>query len=228
MGEAEALYLLKRRTSDPVPKLLNAYMIEDVGFILMEKVPGTPLEKCWEYLPPNSKRSIVQQLRDFIQEWRKIEGPYFGPVDGGPCEDVFFKHSWNPEPRQYGPFSTRKDFNQGLLEALCNSRPNGKLTEKDEPLAKKILASGNDGQGDRKAFTHGDLHQSNIMVEDNTITGVIDWGTAGYSIMAREYFGIRWQALDLEWRNLTSTIVEADEYNFWAEVNQSMVDYTGL
>lgn len=181
-------------------------IIEDIGFIVMGIIPGTPLEKCWEDLSSHAKRSIVQQLHGFIQEWRKIEGPYFGSVDGGPCEDVFFKHpwEWNPKPRRYGPFSTRNEFNQAVVEALCNSRPNGKLTEKDEPLAESILASGKDGQGDRKVFTYGDLHQSNIIVEDNTITGIIDW------------------------RELISSIGEAEEYEFWAEVNQSMVEYTGL
>lgn len=77
-------------------------------------------------------------------------------------------------------------------------------------------------------FTHGDLHQSNIMVKGNVITGVIDWGAAGYSISARAYFCLRWQALDLDWRDLISTVLEDDEYDFWAEVNQSMVDYTGI
>ena len=114
------------------------------------------------------------------------------------------------------------------MEALCNSRPKEQLTDRDKPLAERILASGQDGQGERKVFTHGDLHQSNIVVKDNVISGIIDWGAAGYSTLAREYFGIRWQALDLDWRGLTSTIFEVDEYDFWAEVNQSMVDYTGF
>ncbi|GIJ83257.1 hypothetical protein Asppvi_002076 [Aspergillus pseudoviridinutans] len=76
MGEAEALCLVRERTSVPVPKVFNAYTIGGVGFLVMEKVPGIPL------------------LQGFIQEWRQIDGPLFGSVDGGPCEDVFFKHSW--------------------------------------------------------------------------------------------------------------------------------------
>ena len=34
--------------------------------------------------------------------------------------------------------------------------------------------------------------------------------------------------MELDWRDLSSTIVKADEYDFWAEVNQSMVGHTGL
>lgn len=104
MGEAEALCLVRKRTSVPVPKVFNAYAIDDVGFLVMDKMPGTSLERCWEGLYGDAKRSIVRQLQGFIQEWRQIEGPLFESVDGGPCEDVFFKHSWDAKLRQYGPF----------------------------------------------------------------------------------------------------------------------------
>ena len=94
------------------------------------------------------------------------------------------------------------------------------------PLVEKILESSS--RDKRKVFTHGDLHQSNIMVNGDTISGIIDWGAAGYSVSAREYFCLRWQAYDFEWRDLISNLLETDEYEFWAEVNQSMIDYTGL
>jgi aminoglycoside phosphotransferase len=120
----------------------------------------------------------------------------------------------------------RKEFNQGVVEALRNSRPNAQLTKRDKPLVERILVAGD--QDKTKVFTHSDLHQSNIIVNGNVVTGIIDWGAAGYSISAREYFCLRWQAIDLEWRDRISTILDVDEYEFWAEVNQSMVEYTGI
>ena len=184
MGEAEALCLLRKRTSVPVPEVFNAYTIADYGFILMSKIPGVTLEKCWRNLTRDSKNSIIRQLDSFIREWRQIEGPYFGSIDGGPCEDIIFQHSWDAKSRHYGPFSTRKEFNQGVVTALRYSRPNAQLTKKDEPLVEKILVSGD--QDERKVLTHGDLHQSNIIVDGDVITGIIDWGAAGYSISARD------------------------------------------
>jgi aminoglycoside phosphotransferase len=74
----------------------------------------------------------------------------------------------------------------------------------------RILASTR--QDERNVLAHGDLRQSNIMVKDNVITGIIGWGAAGYSISAREYFCLRWQALDPDWRDLISTILDVDEY----------------
>lgn len=96
MGEVDGLCLLRKGKLVPIPQIFTAYMIEDIGFILMVKVPGVALEKSWEDLPKDAKRSIVQQLQCFIQEWRKTEEPCFGSIDGGQCEDIFFKHSWDP------------------------------------------------------------------------------------------------------------------------------------
>lgn len=226
MGEAEAMCLVRKKTSVPVPRVFNAYTIGDIGFILMEKIPGVELEQCWEGLSRESKESIAKQLRGYIQEWRQIKGPFFGSVDGGPCEDIIFKHPWENEDYRYGPFQTRREFNQGMVEALCNSRPNRQLTEKDHCFAERLLASGDSEQAELKIFTHGDLHQTNIIVQDNVITGIIDWGAGGYSVSGREYFGLRWSARDPEWKELSTTILRADEYDFWEEVNYYMMQYT--
>lgn len=229
IGEAEAMCLVRSLTSTPVPKVLNAYMIDDIGFILMERVPGVCLEECWEDLPEASQKSITEQLKAYIRQWRNIEGAFFGMVDGGPCEDVIFKHPWGGKPYQYGPFQSRKEFNEGVVLALKRSRPKGDLiNEKDHLLAKKILASGENGQDERKIFTHGDLHPTNIIIDGDNIAGIIDWGAAGYSIAAREHFGIRWATDDTSWSELSSTILPSDEYVFWVEVNYSMTDYTGI
>ncbi|KAL1848587.1 hypothetical protein Plec18170_007896 [Paecilomyces lecythidis] len=229
MGEAEAMCLVRNSTSVPVPEVLNAYMIEDIGFILMRKIPGVPLEACWESLSEDSQQCILEQLRAYIHEWRRVEGTFFGSIDQGPCEDIVFKHPWGEKNHQYGPYQTRKVFNQGVVDALKNSRPGGQLVDEDDYcLAKEILASGENGQDERKFLTHGDLHPTNIIINDGKVAGIIDWGAAGYSIAAREYFGLVWATPDSSWRRLASTILPSDEYDFWAKVNYSMTDYTGI
>lgn len=120
----------------------------------------------------------------------------------------------------------KKGIQSRVVEALRYARPNAQLTKRDEPLVERILVS--HSQDERKVLTHGNLHQSHIIVNGDIITGIIDWSAAGYSISAREYFCLQWQALDLEWRKLIPTILETDEYEFWNEVNQSMVVYTRI
>lgn len=46
MGEVEALRIMKKRTSVPVPEVFNAYTIAEIGFIVMSKIPGLPLNQC--------------------------------------------------------------------------------------------------------------------------------------------------------------------------------------
>lgn len=223
MGEAEAMILVKNQTSVPVPRVYNAYTIEDVGFILMEKIKGNMLR---ESLPGPVKESVARQLGDYIRQWRQIKGPYFGAVNGGPCQDIIFQHSWENVERHYGPFASRKEFNEGMVEALKKSRPNSKLeTESDVLYAKHLLESGLD-QEEVKVLTHGDLHGSNIMIQDGIITGIIDWGAAGYSVPEREYFSLVWPSMDIEWRELAPSILSPDGYDYWEDVNRHMKLYT--
>jgi hypothetical protein len=56
------------------------------------------------------------------------------------------------------------------------------------------------------------------------VTGIIDWSAAGYSISAREYFFLLWQALDPDWSDQISTILDVDGYEFWAAINQFMAN----
>lgn len=57
MGEAEAMCLDRERALVPVrSRIYNAYMIDDIGFILMEKIPGVNLEACRINLNQNTSR----------------------------------------------------------------------------------------------------------------------------------------------------------------------------
>ncbi|KAE8150639.1 hypothetical protein BDV25DRAFT_129402 [Aspergillus avenaceus] len=167
--EAEAMCLVAKSTSVPVPDVINAYAMEGVGFIVMKKTSGILFANCWDSLPDHLHCSILRQLRDHMAEWREVQGDVFGSVNGPPCDDIIFKHPWG---------------RQSAVTALTNTRPYGQLVDEiDRRLAEEILSSGDDGEDERKIFTHGGLHPSNItFVEGDNITGIIDWGAAGYSV----------------------------------------------
>ncbi|KAL4915698.1 hypothetical protein BDW62DRAFT_219246 [Aspergillus aurantiobrunneus] len=229
MGEAEAMCLVRRPTPVPVPKVLNAYMIDDIGFILMEKVPGVSLAQGRGHLSERSRQSVIRQLKSFIHQWRNVEADFFGSVDGGPCDQVIFKHPWRGQPDPYGPFQSRREVNEGVVLAHKRARPQGQLVdEEDHLLAKRILASGDHGQDERTIFTHGDLHASNIILDGDRIAGIVDWGASGHSIAATEPFGFMWTAEDESWKELASTILDSADYDFRFEVNYSMTTYTGI
>ncbi|CRL19683.1 Protein kinase-like domain [Penicillium camemberti] len=143
MGEAEAMILVKNLTSGPVAQVLNAYMIEEIGFILMEKIHGCQIGESWPALPRVLKHSIAQELQSYMQQLQQMEG----------------------------------------------SRQTDILSAEELPVF-------GTNQEEVKILTHGDMDQSNIMIRDGKIIGIIDWGAAGYSVPEREYYALRWPALD--------------------------------
>lgn len=78
MGEAEAMILVKNLTSGPVAQVLNAYMIEEIGFILMEKIHGCQIGESWPALPRVLKQSIAQELQSYMQQLQQMEGSFLG------------------------------------------------------------------------------------------------------------------------------------------------------
>lgn len=230
MGEAEALCLVSEKTSVPVPQLHNAYTIGDVGYILMDLVQGIPLTDCWDRMSDEEQQSIVEQLRMYVNELRSIEGEFIGAVDGGPCDEVLFKHPWRSNSPTYGPFWSRRDFNKGVAVALRKSRPDKVFSEADKALEAAILASGSGCLTDRKIMTHGDLNRGNIMVKEGSVTGIVDWGAAGYSIPEMEYFGAKLTSDETSWDTAIKAFIPAfeKEYDFWQKVNNQMTIYTGI
>ncbi|KAK2758653.1 hypothetical protein FQN54_003343 [Arachnomyces sp. PD_36] len=217
MGEAEAICLVSRETNVPVPRVHNAYMIGIVGYILMDLVHGISLTDCWSRLLDKEQKSIVEQLRGYVDELREIEGEFIGGVDGGPCDEVLFKHPWGQTSPTYGPFSTRQEFNKGVSAALRNSRPNEVFTEADKVLEADILASGTGDASEKMVLTHGDLNRGNIIVHEGVVTGIVDWGAAGYSIPEMEYFSARLTSDEASWDTAIGSFIPVfeKERDFW-------------
>lgn len=113
MGESEAMILVRNQTSVPVPKVFNAYMIEDIGFILMEKIGAMQLGRNWSKLPREMKESLAQELRGYIQPWRQINGSFFGTVNNDPCQEIIFQHPWENKVYRYSPSLSVKTSTKG-------------------------------------------------------------------------------------------------------------------
>lgn len=161
-------------------------MIKDIGFIVMEKISWIPLEKCRKDLLNETKRSIVQQLRGFVQEWRKIEGPYFGSVDVGhakmSCSNIRgIRNLINMDLLRQEKSSTK-----GWWKHSVTPDPVENSARRMKPWQGESLPRGKMGKGTEKCSCMGIYTKA---------TGIVDWDAAGYNIMAKEYFGLRYTAL---------------------------------
>jgi thiamine kinase-like enzyme len=108
-----------------------------------------------------------------MAELATLSGDFYGALWKSPFEDIFFHHfPFRNEKVQYGPYFSRQEYNTGLIAALANSRPDQTLSASEQILAERLLEI----DGERIVFSHGDLHLSNIVVDDACrITGIVDW-----------------------------------------------------
>lgn len=230
LAEANAMRFVSSQSSIPIPEVYEAYEKDGVGHIFMSKVNGRQLGEVWSTLSVSEVAYIANQLRGYVKELWEIRGDFYGALWNQPCEDIFFSHlclatSGN---KQYGPYKSRKEYNQGLIEALINSRPRGQFGE----LEKKLMAKISGLTEDAKIFSHGDLHLDNILVNDNcTIVGIVDWGSAGFSIPGREFLEASLRARNPNWIKTITEVFPEDakaEYDILRELDLALVLYSGF
>ncbi|KAF1816975.1 kinase-like protein [Eremomyces bilateralis CBS 781.70] len=230
MFEADAMRFVASHTNVPIPKVYNACEKDGKGYILMSKIDGRPLWNVLSGITEQEKENLVEELGGYIKSWRSLSAEYFGSVGSGPCQDVFFQHlpGYRRPDKTYGPYRSRKDYNDGLVEALKNGRPTGCLSESDQILVDRMMALCDD----RKVFSHGDLHPDNIFVDDRCkIVAILDWGASGFSIPEREYFEARSRSKHHVWTEIIDRVLpvlSSDEYETFERFNKALVLYSGV
>ncbi|KAL4884104.1 hypothetical protein BJY04DRAFT_182864 [Aspergillus karnatakaensis] len=227
MGEAESLILLAERPQIPVPRVLSAYTINDIGFILMTKIDGQTLGSCIDSMSAEELCAISNQLKGYIHEWRAFGSSFLGSVGGGPCQDIIFRHPWDyRSKRKYGPFYSFEQYKHGVVEALVASRPDGGgWYDEEEALRQEILTASPPLADTLGVLTHGDVHPGNIMVKNGAITGILDWGDSGYSVPEREFFAAKRIAMDECWARMIDECIPffAEQCALMDKVDRSMI-----
>ncbi|KAJ5947938.1 Aminoglycoside phosphotransferase [Penicillium verhagenii] len=96
-GEAEILNLVASKTSIRVPRVHRSFQVKDdtkyfgtFGYIVMDYVPGQPLDECWNCLSSDAQGRIASQVAGMIQEMQSFELQNPGPIGGGPSRGRFF------------------------------------------------------------------------------------------------------------------------------------------
>jgi Phosphotransferase enzyme family len=205
-----------------------------MGNSRMIKLEGQPLSRQWATMLSEVHKDVISRLARHVREWRKIRASFLGTVDGGPCPDTIFPHPHSiatyPEAI-YGRHESRRDFIQGVVEALRNSWPAGHRDEQNGSTESRILASKEDDRDDHDmVLKHGDFNMSNILVKDGVVTGIFAWGAARYSIEERECLKVKTRGSDLSLEKAADGFVPAfpDKYALWELVIGRIMLYSGI
>jgi aminoglycoside phosphotransferase (APT) family kinase protein len=236
MAEAEALRLVARKDpSVPVPAVRHIYRDErsGMGYLILEKLQGEPLSDHWTNISLDERKDITTQLANYVREWRKIRGSFPGTVDGGPCPDTIFRHlhsiAAHPDA-SYGLYGSRCGFTQGVVDSLRNLQLAGHRDALDDQTESRIFAGKEEFDDDEMILKHGDWNMGNILVKDGVVTGVVDWGGAGYRIKEREYLEAKVRGTDRSWEEAIDDFVPAfpDRFALWEHVIIEMMAYSGV
>ncbi|KAJ5967169.1 Aminoglycoside phosphotransferase [Penicillium viridicatum] len=168
-SEAEMLRLIASRTTIRAPRVYRSFQVKDdtqyfgtSGYIVMDFIPGQPLDESWNSLSRDTQGKIAAQVAEIIQEMQSIELPQPGPTGGGPCRGRFFTDY------SAGPFMDTAEmeawFNHKL--DICKSVHQA---PKDIPpfhFTKFVL-------------THNDISPRNLILDQHEQVWLIDWAYSG-------------------------------------------------
>lgn len=142
-----------------MPRVYKHYETAESEYPVIEKMPGTTLEKAWPTLDMSAKVDIANEVVGFLTELRALRYPYIKAA-----------------------LPHRKPLRRGLIgTADFNEERFGRLPS-DECISAYVQARTGtaSAQAQPNLCTHGDLDWSNILVVDNKVSGIIDWETGGY------------------------------------------------
>ncbi|KAI0143471.1 kinase-like protein [Xylariaceae sp. FL1272] len=200
LAEAEAMDFVSRNTRVKVPKVIGAYKLHDYGYILMSFEPGKRLADFWECASLEQRESVISTLQYYLADMRALKASYVGGFNRSPCVSGEFE--WDSIDKtgnyKYGPYSDEQGFNDGLVDALQRAHPGPENQDPESEgynrayRTKQLIHS---LRGHDIVFTHGDLHTSNILVQDHLSVVILDWYTAGFYPAYWEWYKATWHGV---------------------------------
>ncbi|CAL00415.1 hypothetical protein CBS115989_10553 [Aspergillus niger] len=193
-SEVPNIQFVQEQTSIPVPTVIKSWEEGKHTLILMRRIPGEPLSNVWSKLTIDEKNKIAKQTAEYLQQLRNLQSDKIQCLGGRPVFSNFlFKNKGlNEVPR--GPFASDDELWAEMERGL-----NEKIPEAARVRLRQCMPSAMP-----YTFTHGDLTNVNIMVENGELTGIIDWETAGYFPVWWEYVctSVPDSEEDREWKTL--------------------------
>lgn len=193
----------------PVPHIHCIEPLEDGYSITMDYVPGERLDKVWETMSLDEKHSLCAQLKTVLTTMHACTDNPTGTI--GSCDGTMVQ-----DLRRYSTYTSEAlpdeaAFNAFLLD-LIKATP--------QPLAAEL---GRRLSTDHQiVFTHADLAQHNIIMQDKKLAAIIDWQFSGWYPEWWEYikFFERF-AVGKDWKDMAHEI-------FPQTHDKELVDYQAL
>lgn len=160
------------------------------GSILMTRIPGKTLKSVIASLSPDELHTIMQELAGILERMRSYSNPWGTRVCGVDGKDIY---GGRVPGRHISACDDERSFYATPLQAAQARDEEGRAML--ETAKKMPTLFPHD-----IVFTHGDLWDHNIMVNQGHITGIVDWEWAGWLPEYWEYTSIlQWTGIRVPW-----------------------------
>lgn len=213
--ERAALEYGRKKLGLPFPRV-HDYESPDPRYacIWMDQIEGRTLEEVWPNMDEDQKKNIATQLRDILARMRSHQSDTgrIESCNGGPVRDLRYIKDYIG-----GPFPDETSFNDFLLN-LYDTTP----IEVRDDLANGLRSD------HCIFFTHGDLSQLNIIVnDDNEIQALVDLEYGGWYPEYWEYVRFMNHAggkYSADWKRYAGYIF-SDQYHDELHAYRALRDY---
>ena len=164
-NEAKVLTLLDSLEL-PVNTQKLKWLADDCRLIVISGVKGNPLSKL-DHLTLQQKQSIGQQIGTFLKQLHSLEPDFYGQNLNDELQE--YKILYDDCANFYSKYFTKDE--KKVLDDLMHTRL---------PTARKEL-------GENLVFSHADIWESNLLLDENGVVGIIDCSNAGYFDEAADF-----------------------------------------
>ncbi|CAG8026200.1 unnamed protein product [Penicillium salamii] len=188
--ERANLQFLSSKTTIPIPQTVQEWTEDDgTYFQIMNRMKGQPLSEAWPTMSQTDKERVASQTAEYLKQLQELHSDRMESLGGQPLYDAFLF------PPKYGvghgPFSSDDELWAEMSKSLTHVQEEVRVKLRERlPTAAPYT------------FTHGDLTDVNIMVEDGHLVGIIDWEAARYFPAWWEFaaLSIGLGQVDVEWK----------------------------
>lgn len=207
--EAPNVRFLASRTSIPIPQIVEEWQEDDgASFLLTKRIRGQTLSEIWPKMTSADKERVAKQTAEYLMQLHELRSDRLESIGGHPIYSAFlFPNGYGIG---HGPFSSDDELWAEMSLALTQvpEQVRSKLRQR-MPAATPYT------------FTHGDLTNVNIIVENGNLAGILDWESSAFFPVWWEFTcaGIGLGQDDKECKDLLCTHLpdHTEARNFWLD-----------
>lgn len=198
--ESENLIFAKETLHLPVPRVYRAFSRDNMpgaggdrlvkySFIVMDYLPGSTVEECWDALDQDKRESVARQVAGMIEtmQSKSLNERPPGPIGNGTAK---FEGPWFTDYGA-GPFATLQE-----LEDWCNHKIDVCIRFQQLPLDTPRF------QFHDMVLTHQDIAPRNLILDSEGKVWLVDWSWAGVYPLGFEQAVLREQARNDEFTEM--------------------------